>query len=364
MTPGYAVAIVERFNDEVLWRRRWTDLLDDSRSSTVFLTWEWLSSWVEAFGDQTWEPFVLAVHRGKELVGLAPWGIRPRRFGPTAVRQVEALGAPEAGSDYLDVIARRGREREVASCLYEFLFREPASRWDTLLLRDIPADSLVLAHVLERLEEAGKFFSVRPGAVCPVLTLPATEAAFMAGLSANRRQQLLRHRRLLEREGAVEHVIVPISPGEGGLERFFALYGKARNGTHDGRLLPFLQCYVTRSDGEPRVQVDYLTVAGRDAAALLLLRHEDALLMYLVAVDRTCSHRVSLGHLLIGSSLGGAIASGISTFDFLKGNEAYKFHWARGARRSLELRCYQRRAVPVLAAVTASVREIGKLLLR
>ena len=53
----------------------WNELLMQSRSDTIFLTWEWLYTWAECFLGSDRKLFILAVYHKEKLIGLAPWCI-------------------------------------------------------------------------------------------------------------------------------------------------------------------------------------------------------------------------------------------------------------------------------------------------
>jgi len=102
----------------------WTELLEASDSDGFFLTWEWLFTWWKHLAGSR-QLFLLTVRSGEELVAIAPFALRPAtldRVPPLSC--IELLGSGTAGSDYLDVIVRRGREREVARALAEHLARD------------------------------------------------------------------------------------------------------------------------------------------------------------------------------------------------------------------------------------------------
>src|SRR5205085_5146734 len=92
--------------------------------------------------------------------------------GIVQVREIGFLGLPEAGSDYLDVVIRRGKERLVAQALVNILFGELSSCWDTLALKDIPAESAFLAHFVADLHQRGKHYESQVGSFCPGVRLP------------------------------------------------------------------------------------------------------------------------------------------------------------------------------------------------
>src|SRR5438034_687859 len=100
-----------RFRD---LRQEWNALLQASASDCLFLTWEWLYTWWQCLSGKN-SLFLLLVRFGEELVAIAPMMIRPRQLTRLLPFQtLEFLGTGSAGSDYLDLIIRRGMEEPVA----------------------------------------------------------------------------------------------------------------------------------------------------------------------------------------------------------------------------------------------------------
>lgn len=345
--------------------KSWNHLLMASRASTIFLTWEWLFTWTEYFAKEDRTPFVLAVYKGRELVGVAPWCIRQSGFGLSRPRQIEFLGTSGAGSDYLDVFAKRGKEREVSSCIYEFLFDEAASCWDRLYLQDIPSSSLFLLYLLDKIDEKGQYARIDLGAFSPVAILPASTEEFMAGLSPNRREQFMRHWRLLHRRGEVRHVSV--NPSEGvnneGLQEFLSLFQNRRMGNQES-FFEFLKMFTFRCSSQNWIQMDFLKVDQRTIAGLFHLCFQGTRFMYLAAVDRAYYPQISIGNLLLGCCIREAVRSGVQVYDFLKGSEAYKFHWANHGKRSINLCLWRKSFKNLLPLTLHSLRDIAKWLVR
>lgn len=342
----------------------WNRLLSASRADTVFLTWEWLDAWVQTFLAPGRELFVLVVREGDEIVGLAPWYLARSAGFVLPVRSIAFLGSPETSSDYLDVIALKGREKRVALAIYDFLFGAGGRRWDAAALREIPAASLFLAHVVDRLRQDGRHHQIDISAHCPAVALPATTEELLAGLSSGRRADLRRHLRIVEREGAVEFREHP--PGLDGKvwEAFFALY-EQNWGRGDERARPFFQRYALQG-GEGRLRMDALACDGRYLAGLLQVSYHGVTSGVLMAVDKSRAYRsgVSLGNLLLGQCLTKAVGEGIATYDFLKGLEDYKFHWANSGRTTLALSFCQRRPAPVLRVWGGLVKSAARAALR
>jgi hypothetical protein len=360
---AYKINIIDGMNKWEGMSSQWNDLLSQSSANTIFLTWEWLRSWAECFFNNNRKLFIILVYRDNELVGVAPFYIQYTLHKFFTLKQIEFLGAPEAGSDYLDVFIKKGQEKDVTSCIYDFLLKEVPSMWDCLLLRDIPADSLFLLYFLNKIEEEGKYAEVYKGSFCPTVSLPRTEKDFFLGLSSNRREQFRRHLRILEREADMKYSIFRSRDVEDSLNVFFDLYEKKK--TYDGeQLFSFLKKFISRSGEKDRVQIDMLTCHGKNVAGLLHLKYRGILSMYLMAVDKTFNSKISVGNILVGLSLKQTVNQGIPIYDFLKGAEDYKFHWANTGRSSINIFYYQKKVMPLLLAMSKFVKYSAKIILR
>jgi CelD/BcsL family acetyltransferase involved in cellulose biosynthesis len=358
----YRADIISNLEDWERIREPWNALLEKSACNNIFLTWEWLHSWVECFLDDQRELFIVVVYEGEAIVGIAPWYIRKIPKGICSIRQIEFIGTPEAGSDYLDVPMKKWREKEVTRFLYDLLHGESASRWDCLRLHDVPSNSLFLLHFLNRVREAGKYAAVRDASYCPLSNLPATEEEFFSGLSSRRGQRFRQDLRTLQKQDTIEHLTFSSGNLDEPLKKFFRLY--AEKAGHPGDdLNRLIRKFVDKRSTES-IQIDFLVAGGSFVGGLLHLRHGDVLYMYLMAIDKTFSSRVSIGNLLVGLCIRNAIRSGISCYDFLKGEEDYKFHWSNSGQRSTTLLFSQRKLIPVCLTLVEMAKSAAKLILR
>ncbi len=343
----------------------WNDLLVNSRSNTIFLTWEWLFTWAEFFLREENLLFVLTIYKGKRLIGIVPWCIHKVRRGNLCFKQIEFLGTQGIGSDYLDVISQKGKEEEVAQSIYQFLFQEGASYWDCLKLQDIRSNSFFLLHLLNKIGEVGKHVEINAGAFSPVLILPNSYGEFWNGLSQNRREQFLRHQRLLKQKGSVEYkVVFPKMEAESkSLKTFLTLFNK--NWNHIGEpFYQFLEKFIARSKEKENVQIDFLKVNGIEVASLFQLRYSRTLSMYLMATDRSFYPKISVGNILIGLTIERAIKENIRVYDFLKGSERYKFHWSNSGNRSINFTFYQKNWRNFFLLAGRSLKDLARVISR
>jgi CelD/BcsL family acetyltransferase involved in cellulose biosynthesis len=137
-----------------------------------------------------------------------------------------------------------------------------------------------------------------------------------------------------------------------------------KSGTEKARFYHFLQRFLTRASGTDWVQVDLLTIDNKPVAGLFHLRYGATLFQYLMAADKTVCPKTSVGNILIGLCLLNAIAANVGEYDTLRGSEDYKFRWATGGRRSLNVRLYQRRLPVLLLVGLKALKALLKVLLR
>src|SRR5690606_29385498 len=99
----------------------WNALLQRSRFNTLFLTYEWQTTWWEYLGEG--ELWILAMRSNEtdELVGIVPLYLIVNHDGPWAGKpKFNVVGCIEV-SDYLDIIAAQGWESAVYGALRDWL---------------------------------------------------------------------------------------------------------------------------------------------------------------------------------------------------------------------------------------------------
>jgi hypothetical protein len=125
--------LCQNLQDAPLGRVAWNRLLQTSETKSIFLTWQWLSSWWEAFREGA-DLYAFAVERDGNLIGIAPLVLR--RHG--GMRTVEFLGM--GSSDYADFIASEDDKPDVIRAVFDALMKR-RDRWDRIRLRYLPEKS-------------------------------------------------------------------------------------------------------------------------------------------------------------------------------------------------------------------------------
>ena len=341
----------------------WRYLLQKSSADSIFTTWEWLYTWSKYFLTSDCRLLILMVYKNNDLVGIAPFYLKNNKYGPFQMRQIEFLGTPEAGSDYLDVITLPGEEGQVSSRIYEYLFREIGSSWDMIHLRDVPSNSLFFLKFLTIFEENGKHIEVSNGSFCPVVVLPGEKETFFESLSRNRREQFRRHLKILCGSGELHHVVRQSSDLNKDIHELKNLHRKRWEGEQI-IFFKFLEEYIDRSKDEGIVQLDLLKKNHECIAAIMHLNYNYTRYMYLFAVDKEHNNKISVGNVFLCMCIQKAIDDKIIKYDLLKGDEPYKFHFTHQGNRLLNISHYQKRIGTVLYCSNRYMKNIGKILLR
>jgi hypothetical protein len=342
----------------------WNNLLEGSISNTVFLTWEWMYSWAECFINGNRKLFVIFVYDDRNrLVGIAPWYIDKINIGPTTFRQINFLGNPETASDYLDVFTEKGKEKEVAIFLYEYLYGQMSKIWDCINFQDIMAESLFLLNFTHKHRLQGKHFEIHHGSFCPLIFLPKAEGDFLTTISPGRSKRFRQDLRTLRKTNLVEIKTIQNDDIEVAVDSFFKLYAEKTEWSGSD-LQKFIKQVLINSENRSYIQVDFLLANDNCIAGMLHLKYRNTLSLYLMAVDKKYNPRISVGNLLVGLCIGRAIEASLEVYDFLKGYEEYKFYWTSGGRTANNMFTAQSRVGPVLYVLKQMSKNALKTILR
>jgi CelD/BcsL family acetyltransferase involved in cellulose biosynthesis len=312
------VKVVTHHGFEGIGASAWASLHARSRLRSPFLAWAWQTEWARAFAPgrplEIWR-----VEDGAGLVAVLPlWEVAP------GVRQL--IGGADV-SDYLDLLAAAGREEEAWTALLSA--REASSV--TWQLHCVPATSPTVA-ALPGLAAA---FGLRATATveerCPVLTLPDSWEAYLETLTSKQRHELTRKMRRLAREApdARASAVFTRSEVESRLGDFLDLHRRARAGKArfmDARMEAFFRKVTGSLADLGLVRLWFLDSAAGPLATFLVLEWDGT-----VGVYNSGFHpeRAPLapGLVLLGHVLRDAIERGKRRFDFLRGEERYKYEF-------------------------------------
>jgi CelD/BcsL family acetyltransferase involved in cellulose biosynthesis len=297
-------------------RPEWEALWSSVQDRTPFQHPAWLLPWWDVFGRGALR--VLLLREDGILTGLAPLYISPEC-------ELRLLGA--GVSDYLDALAAPGAERNLAAAVsielessradWSFCGFDNLRERSPLLRVDAPSDA------------AANTMSTDP---CPVVRLPDRVDDLANRITPRLASHLRYSRRRAERLGGLTIAQAKEEELQEVLTALFALHGtrwaeKGQGGVlSDADVRRFHRRAAAALQAAGLLRVSVLRLGTRVAAVHYGLRAGDRAFFYLGGFDPEFG-ALSGGSLAIAAAMERAIAEGASTFDFLAGQEAYKYRW-------------------------------------
>lgn len=313
----------------------WNALLRRSSFNSLFLTHEWQTTWWQYQGEG--ELWIVAFRTGEdELVGIVPLYLQAGTAAPfTGQRKFNLVGCIEV-SDYLDAIIAQGWEEQVYRGLLEWLQSEAAPAWDVLDLCNLPAVSQTYTALPSVFEAAGFAVEVKQEDTAPQFKLPLRYDDYLEQqVEKKQRHEIRRKQRRAERETEVGFYIVDNAANgaqnlEAEVDDFIALQRASRADKADfmtPEMRRFFKAVARSMADVGYLRLCFLTLNGEKAAALFAFCYDRRFWLYNSGYDPDAHSHLSPGWVLLAYSIQYAIAAGCQVFDFMQGDEEYKYYF-------------------------------------
>ncbi|MGP1609867.1 MAG: GNAT family N-acetyltransferase, partial [Burkholderiales bacterium] len=308
-----------------------------------FLTWEWLHTWWQHMRTDR-DLHIVTVREGDRLVALAPLVLRPARWQRLVPFPVlEFLGCGNVGSDYLSVLVRGGNEEAALGTLARYL----TDKGLALELSHVNRQSAPMHATARQLRELGWHEHQATIECCPYIALEGhTWESYVNALGRTHRTNFKRKVKKLNQlyrlriEEASTH-----DERRAALDVLVNLHLKRRRevGGSDALHTRALQDFheeltrVALDAGWLRLQVMWLDDAP--VAAMYGFEYAGVFYFYQSGFDSAYA-TYSVGLVMAGLAIKSAIERGVREFDFLHGNEGYKYLWASAERELLRFHLF------------------------
>lgn len=299
----------------------WRQIVPFAPAATVFQTWEWNAAWWQHFGRG--KRFLgLAITEGEETVGLAAFFLP--RFSP--LRTLRVVG--DSGSDYLDIIAAPGKEDAVGVAVAQFLHEKRGWDWGDLQQAKPGA-------VVEQIAQSFRGAEVWQGETCPYLPLPGNWETFRKTLGKKLRSNIGYYERSAAKQYALEFRVADSQSLTGDMTAFYELHQKRWRGRFmpgafaSERARAFHHQVARTLLDAGMLRLHTLSLDGKIRAALYCFHCNGRTIYYLGGFDPAPElAKFSLGTVLTARAIRHAIEEDQAReFDFLRGNEGYKYKW-------------------------------------
>ena len=321
----------------------WNALWHKEANASPFLSPAWLWSWWRRLGGGDLRVFTARVDG--RLVAVLPMFI----WDDAGVRRMLPLAI--SVSDAFDLLVEAGWQRQVQGLLGP-LFGEDGD-WDRCELHEVPQDSALLW-----LDGAGLRSVVQRQSMSPLLDL----AGFAAqGNRSAPIRKLRRARTRAEALGAVqiERLGPRTPPGviRDVMEQLFALHAAQWQARGEAGVLAGPALHGFHHDVAAAMAADgtllllRLFIAGSVAGVFYGFLRGTHAYVYATGTDPAITS-IGPGTLLIGAAIEAAHAAGARHFDFLRGQETYKYDWGAVDRPTMRITLAQ-------PARTAGMTDLG-----
>lgn len=316
----------------------WAELLRKSDADPLFMSWPWLYSWWEIWGEALGcELILLGVYLSgkKQLVGIAPLYRHCFRIAIGAqVRRLHFLGnawrvSPTVRTEYVGVIAEKQKEQEVACALADFLGK---GTWDELVIPDSQ-------------NSAGGSFGKALESRCNALLLLRSESQgvrigtsgsfeeWTKSLGSNTRLKAINRRAFFEDELSGNwHYVENVNGSQRQFLEFLSGFHQIRWGKHcfDKKALDFHLKLLSRLSEDQRPELSVLKAQDKVVSVLYDIKAGRSVYNLQAGYDETFHRKLSLGTLHLGYAIERAFSQPSSDrYDLLAGSGKKMFYKAR-----------------------------------
>jgi CelD/BcsL family acetyltransferase involved in cellulose biosynthesis len=306
----------------------WNKLLDESIANVPFLRHEYLSTWWATRGGGEWPDSsalaLVTAEQDERLVGIAPLFFADNLDGEPSLL---LLGSIEI-SDYLDLIVRPGDLPAFLTGLLDFL-AAASIPWKTLDWHNLLEASPTLPLLQAEAGRRGWSHAVAHTYHAPSIPLVGDFETYLCGIDKKQRHEIRRKMRRASEAGSVDwYIVQDESKLDAEVEAFFDLMAsdsqkaaflteKMRQQMHSAIRAAFRAGWL---------QLAFLTVDGSKAAVYLNFDYRQRIWVYNSGFDPRFME-YSPGWVLLGWLLKWANENKRSEFDFMRGEEEYKYRF-------------------------------------
>jgi CelD/BcsL family acetyltransferase involved in cellulose biosynthesis len=322
---------------------KWNNILSQSESDNIFLTWEWVFNWWQVYGGGKELRVLLVKDQHEDIVAIAPFYIHTKTFlSGLSVNEIRFLGTGEDVSpDYLDFIIKRGFENEAISVFIKYLVAK--NGWHVINLTDMLSTSLNVKILQKVATDNRLVVESSERATCPYIQLLPDWDEYIKSLSNNMRFNIKRRMRNLEKDFRTRYFVWQDMEGlEYVMGRLSSLHNKrweqkgAKHGFSSKQYNAFHRAIAREFALKGWLQLSCLELNDEIVAILYDYRYGDKIYYYQGGFDPSL-YKYSPGLVLRAFVIQEAIKGGIKEIDLLKGAYEHKYKWTEYDRQTINL---------------------------
>jgi len=294
----------------------WQDDNNSLNWDNFFVLPPWLRVWQQVFAPEAHLCFLAGRQDGR-VTGIAPLMLTEHT--------ASIIGSPDV-CDYADFIVTPEKGTEFCTALIDALKQREIEQLDLVSVRP---DSVVMTAMREAAQQIGYEVACIEDDVTLERDLPATWDEYLQVLNAKQRHEVRRKLRRLEEAGVVGfHFIEDAESVPGFMDIFLKQFVESRDDKATfmtAEMERFFRLLTEDLFKAGLLRLSVLELDNTPVAALIAFDYNDITYLYNSAYDSQYSS-LSVGVLSKAFCIRDSIERGKRKFDFLKGDEHYKYH--------------------------------------
>jgi CelD/BcsL family acetyltransferase involved in cellulose biosynthesis len=294
----------------------WNELRHCLKWGSIFVLPAWLKVWWQEFGAGA-KLYLSALRERETVVGIAPLLVNKET--------ASFIGSVDV-CDYLDFVVVPGKEEDFFAVLLNDLREKSINQLD---LRPLRPDSTVLTHLVSIARDRGYEVLCHPEDVSLELDLPSTWDEYLAILTAKQRHEVRRKLRRLSEAGKVDYHFVEDSAAvNNAMDTFLKMFTESRTDKAaflTAQMESFFRLLADNMAEAGLLKLGILELDTVPTAMVMCFDYDDCMYLYNSAYNPQYNS-LSVGLLCKVLCIKESIQEGKKRFDFLKGDETYKYH--------------------------------------
>ncbi|MBI1806225.1 MAG: GNAT family N-acetyltransferase [Ignavibacteria bacterium] len=309
----------------------WNTLLGHTDTS-VFQTFEWLRTWWKYFAKPNYRLHIIVFIYEQRIVGIAPLFIeRQRVLGLRIFSRLQFIG--RGLSDYVDCIIQPGFEQIVLNAFAHYL-NANSKQWDVFDVEDVNERSPLVKIFPDMLRNHGINVYQYQGNVCPYINLPTSSEMLLPSLGPTTSYNFKRKFKRLqqgfkaevetykEETDDIQRAVAEFSHIHGGRWKSQGYPSAFDDEKHRAFHVEF-SCKFARRGW---LRIFFLKVNDLPVAVSYSFNYNKRIYMYQSNAHGTDDvMKCSPGFLVRSIAMVDGIEEGMRVFDFLRGDETYKY---------------------------------------
>lgn len=333
-------------------REIWNGLVSSMRLPSVFLTWEWVTCWLEHYG-KTHLPLIIFIYEGRDLRAIIPL-VRKHTRVPDGFLKVKAIsfcGNYVLCPDHLDIICAEGKAYMYIDMMINY-FLNTYKDWNVLHLSFLAENGNIDKWI--QLNRHNHRIKLSGQTVAPYISTEGDFNSYCKRFNSKSRYNLKkREKNLFETKGVTFHRIETQEELEKGIEDLFNLHEKRADekgikSTFVGdEVLDFHRDISKTFLEKGWLRFYFLKNGDKAISAVYGFVFERKFYHYQTGLDPEWQ-KFGPGNIINFKILEEIFNDEIVEFDFLGGDEGYKSFWTNDYKTIKTYNIYKKNIVGII----------------